>query len=69
MKQCIQSKLSGPWIPCLKAGESIYTFTPAELSELINKTFHDGYQFAKEIYCEPVMDHHRSSNVTIIKGD
>ena len=40
----------GPWIPCLKAGESSYTFTPVELSELLNKAFSDGYQYAKEIY-------------------
>lgn len=40
----------GPWIPCLKAGESNYTFTPEELSELLNKAFADGYQYAKEIY-------------------
>ena len=44
---------SGPWIPCLKAGESNYTFTPAELSELLNKAFADGYQYAKSIYCLP----------------
>ena len=41
----------GPWIPCLKAGESNYTFTPVELSELLNKAFADGYQHAKSIYC------------------
>lgn len=40
----------GPWIPCLKAGESNYTFTPVELSELLHKAFSDGYQYAKEIY-------------------
>lgn len=45
---------SGPWIPCLKAGEKIYTFTPQELSELINRAFADGYQYAKEIYDVPV---------------
>ena len=43
----------GPWIPCLKPGEKIYTFTPEELSELLHKAFHDGYQFAKGIYDIP----------------
>ena len=40
----------GPWIPCLKAGEKLYTFTPEELSELVNRAFYDGYEFAKGIY-------------------
>ena len=44
---------SGPWIPCLKAGEKNYTFTPEELSELMNRAFADGYQFAKSIYYMP----------------
>lgn len=44
---------SGPWIPCLKAGEKNYTFTPQELSELLNKAFADGYQYAKSIYYIP----------------
>lgn len=44
---------SGPTIPCLKAGERNYTFTPVELSELMNKAFSDGYQFAKSIYYVP----------------
>lgn len=44
---------SGPWIPCLKAGEKNYTFTPKELSELLNKAFADGYQYAKGIYEVP----------------
>ena len=44
---------SGPWIPCLKAGEKNYTFTPEELSELLNKAFADGYQYAKNIYDVP----------------
>ena len=43
----------GPWIPCLKAGEKNYTFTPEELSELLNKAFADGYKFARSIYYEP----------------
>ena len=44
---------SGPWIPCLMAGEKNYTFTPEELSELLNKAFSDGYQYAKSIYYMP----------------
>ncbi len=44
---------SGPWIPCLKAGEKNYTLTPQELSELLNKAFSDGYQYAKSIYDIP----------------
>ncbi len=40
----------GPWMPCLKAGEKNYTLTPEELSELLHRAFHDGYQFAKGIY-------------------
>lgn len=44
---------SGPWIPCLKAGEKNYTFTPQELSELLNKAYYDGYQYAKGIYYTP----------------
>jgi len=43
----------GPWIPCLKQGESVYTFAPEELSELLNKAFSDGYQYAKSIYDMP----------------
>jgi hypothetical protein len=43
----------GPWIPCLKNGEKNYTFTPQELSELLNKAFSDGYQYAKSIYYIP----------------
>jgi hypothetical protein len=43
----------GPWIPCLKQGEKDYTFTPQELSELLNKAFSDGYQYAKDIYYMP----------------
>lgn len=43
----------GPWIPCLKPGEETYTFTPEELSELLNKAFADGYQYAKGIYYMP----------------
>lgn len=44
---------SGPWIPCLRAGEKNYTFTPQELSELLNKAFADGYEYAKSIYYTP----------------
>lgn len=44
---------SGPWIPCLKAGQKEYTFTPQELSDLVNRAFADGYQFAKGIYDMP----------------
>jgi hypothetical protein len=44
---------SGPWIPCLKSGEKNYAFTPEELSELLNKAFADGYQYAKSIYYVP----------------
>ncbi len=44
---------SGPWIPCLKPGESVYTFTPTELSELLHKAFSDGYKYAKDIYEVP----------------
>jgi hypothetical protein len=40
----------GPYIPCLKEGESEYTLTPEALSALIRKAYHDGYQFAKSIY-------------------
>ena len=43
----------GPWIPCLKQGEKNYTLTPQELSELLNKAFADGYEYAKEIYYTP----------------
>ena len=43
----------GPWIPCLKTGEDVYTLTPKELSELLNKAFADGYQYAKDIYYMP----------------
>lgn len=43
----------GPWIPCLKQGEENYMFTPKELSDLLNKTFADGYQYAKSIYHMP----------------
>lgn len=43
----------GPWIPCLKTGEDVYTFTPKELSELLNRAFADGYQYAKSIYYMP----------------
>lgn len=42
--------LSGPMIPCLKAGQKYYTLSPQELSELMNRAFADGYQYAKEIY-------------------
>jgi hypothetical protein len=37
----------------LKAGEKNYTFTPEELSELVHRAFHDGYQYAKSIYYMP----------------
>ena len=40
----------GPYLPCLKEGESTYTFTPEALSALVRKAYHDGYQFAKSIY-------------------
>ena len=43
----------GPLIPCLKEGESNYTFSPEELSKLMHRAFHDGYQFAKGIYYVP----------------
>lgn len=43
----------GPWIPCLKSGESVYTLTPEELSELLHKAYADGYQYAKSIYYMP----------------
>ena len=36
-----------------KTGEKNYTFTPEELSELLNKAFADGYQYAKSIYYMP----------------
>ena len=43
----------GPWIPCLKEGEKVYTFTPEELSGLLSKAYADGYQSAKDIYYMP----------------
>lgn len=43
---------TGIWIPCLKEGESNYTFTPQELSALVRKAFKDGYDYAKTIYDE-----------------
>jgi hypothetical protein len=42
--------LCGPMIPCLKAGQKDYVLSPQELSELMNRAFADGYQYAKEIY-------------------
>lgn len=56
---------SGPFIPCLKAGEHNYTFTPTELSELMNKAFSDGYQFAKSIYYVPETETSKTSWDTI----
>lgn len=44
---------SGPWIPCLKEGEKVYTFTPEELSNLLRKAYADGYQSAKDFYYMP----------------
>lgn len=46
--------LCGPMIPCLKAGQKNYVLSPQELSELMNRAFADGYQYAKEIYNVPV---------------
>lgn len=46
MQQC------GPWIPCLKEGESTYIFTPEELSAILRRAYADGYQSAKDLYCE-----------------
>ena len=43
----------GPWIPCLKEGETTYNFTPEELSKLMHQAYHDGYQYAKSIYYMP----------------
>ena len=40
----------GPLIPCLKEGQKLYTLTPEELSNLVNRAFHDGYLYAKAIY-------------------
>jgi hypothetical protein len=44
---------SGPWIPCLREGETTYNLTPEELSTLLRRAFADGYEFAKGIYVEP----------------
>jgi hypothetical protein len=41
---------AGPYLPCLKEGESTYTLTPEALSAIVRKAYHDGYQFAKGIY-------------------
>ena len=41
---------TGPCIPCLKQGEKNYSLSPEELSELLNKAFSDGYEYAKSIY-------------------
>lgn len=40
----------GPWIPCLPQGETHYTFTPDQLRELLEKTYADGFNHAKNIY-------------------
>jgi hypothetical protein len=40
----------GPWIPCLKAGEENYTFTSEQLKKLLEKTYADGFNHAKNIY-------------------
>lgn len=57
----------GPWIPCLKQGEKNYTFTPEELSELLNKAFADGYQYAKGIYYMPEVTTSAKSGWTAIE--
>lgn len=44
---------AGPWIPCLKEGEKVYTLTPEELSELLRRAYADGYQSAKDLYYVP----------------
>jgi hypothetical protein len=46
----------GPYLPCLKEGESTYNFTPEALSALLRKAYHDGYQFAKSIYYTPLKE-------------
>ena len=58
------STYSGPWIPCLRTGEKNYTFTPQELSELLNKAFADGYEYAKSIYYTPEV---ATSSLDVIK--
>lgn len=40
----------GPWIPCLPKDETCYTFTPEQLRELLEKTYADGFNHAKNIY-------------------
>ena len=57
----------GPWIPCLKAGEKTYTFTPEELSELMHRAFYDGYDFAKSIYYMPEVTTSASSKWDAVK--
>jgi len=44
----------GPWMPLLKEGEKVYTFTSEELSALLRRAYADGYQCAKEIYDMPI---------------
>ena len=44
---------NGPYLPCLKEGESTYTFTPEVISALLRKAYADGYRFAKSIYNIP----------------
>ena len=58
---------TGPWIPCLKEGEKNYTLTPVELSELLNKAFADGYQYAKGIYYMPEVTTSAKSGWTAVE--
>jgi len=46
---------SGPWMPVLKEGEKVYTFTSEELSALLRRAYADGYQSAKDFYYVPEM--------------
>jgi hypothetical protein len=58
---------SGPWIPCLKEGEKVYTLTPEELSELLRKAYADGYQSAKDLYYVPEVTTSISSSWDVAK--
>jgi hypothetical protein len=58
---------TGPWIPCLKEGETTYTFTPEELSTLLRRAYADGYESAKEIYYMPEVTKTISSNWNVVK--
>lgn len=46
--------VGGPWIPVLKEDQSVYTFTPEELSVLLRSAYADGYRVAKDLYSEPI---------------